>query len=128
MLVSILKEIGFDQYIGDEGCFALQREPRALIGTHVDDMLGIGLSATLDQVEFGIEEILELNKTGNLTRMLGMEFSLTGQCIVLTQMTLIESLVRTHLENTTMHKNGDQLINGERSSIPQDCYGGPINL
>ena len=110
-LVSILSELGLDQCIGDEGCFTKGGE--GAIGTHVDDMLAIGPATTLDEIESGVEESVELDKKGKPGKMLGMELEWEEKQVTLTQTALIETMARQHL-------NRDLSIHGRGYSLPQD--------
>jgi len=80
---------GLESCIGNEGTYVQQR---VIVGTHVDDLLAIGDKAeTLNKLEDGIEESVELEKRGRPERILGMELKLEDSSVILTQSHLIES-------------------------------------
>jgi hypothetical protein len=96
MLNNILEASGLQQCMGDEGCYvgiALE----ILLGTHVDDLLGIApLEQILDGIEQKIERYVELEKRGNPTKMLRVEFECMEFGIVSTQHNLIETIIEGH--------------------------------
>ena len=127
----MLMEIGFDQCVGDEGCFTLRQhdsrkncKTEAIIGTHVDDMLAVGPPVALDKAESGIEGTVELDKRGKPTKMLGrMELTWEQDQVILTQTSLIESLAKQHLMKERLPQlktSGDPSTHGKGSSIPQN--------
>ena len=67
MLISILAEVGFDQCVGDEGCFY---SGKAAMGAHIDDILAVGPKEELDTVDEGIGHTVELDKRGRPVRVL----------------------------------------------------------
>jgi len=72
MLLEILEEASYNQCIGDEGSFVStnsRKDCKSVIGTHVDDMLGIGPRSILDNIEIGIEETVEVVKRGRPAKM-----------------------------------------------------------
>ena len=114
MLSDILEEVGYNQCIGDEGCFASidsGKDCKSIIGTHVDDMLGIGPSNMLDNIEIGIGKTVELDQRGRPAKILGLEMTWDndGKGVLLTQTSLIASAAEKYLYNS-----------GEKSSIPLD--------
>lgn len=119
MLSAILNNVGYDQYIGDEGCFRSEsgKNCKSIIGTHVDDMLGIGPSEMLDDIELGIEYSVELDTRGRPRKMLGMELTWEKDAVILTQRSLIESMTQTH---SSQRINGERSIPGKGSSLPLD--------
>ena len=99
--------------MGDEGCYV----EKGIIGTHVDDLLGIGPSKTLDQVEENMSKSVKLDKRGKPRKMLGIEIewrknSDKEEEVILTQTALIENLVHQHLQNPDKPS--------ERHSVPID--------
>jgi len=118
MLQEILEKVGYAQCIGDEGCFVSTfdsgKDCRSIIGTHVDDMFGIGPSSVLDNIERGIENSVELDKRGRPQKMLRMELTWAAESVILTQKNLIDTLVKRLKPLTT----------GVRSSLVVDaeCY------
>ena len=117
LLSEILESAAYNRCIGDEGCFASKidsgKDCKSIIGTHVDDMLGIGPSNMLDDIERGIGNSVELDKRGRPEKMLGMELTWNkeGTEVILTQYGLIDSLANTHRVSVT----------GARSSLPVDA-------
>ena len=82
----------------------------AAIGTHVDDLLGIGPTEELDATENLIEGEVELDKRGRPEKMLGMESHWDTDQVILTQMGLIE----------TTAKNYKLTRDGLKQSLPLD--------
>ena len=113
MLQKILKAIGITQCIGDEGAYT-SKNGNILIGTHVDDLIGIApYGKDLDTIETNCEKTVELEKRGKPAKMLGMELMWGTDHVVLTQRLLIETMADTHLPN-------DHGRNGEKLSLPVD--------
>ena len=94
-LVETLRKAGYEQCIGDEGCF--QKKSKAVMGTHVDDLMGIGPKKELDKAEAKIEEVVELDKRGRPGKMLGMELTWKDGGVLLTQTGLIELPAKSHI-------------------------------
>jgi hypothetical protein len=96
MLKNILEESSLQQCIGDEGCY-VGTASEILLGTHVDDLLGIAPSEQiLDEIEEKIERYVELEKRGKPKKMLGVEIEWMEYGIVLTQRNLIETIIEGH--------------------------------
>ena len=68
----------------------------AALGTHVDDIIGIGPAEELDRAESLIEKEVELDKKGRLGKMLGMEAHWEKEQVILTQTTLTENTARNY--------------------------------
>ena len=94
-MVEIMTQAGLTQCIGDPGCF---RNKKAIISTHVDDMLACGPSEELNKIEQAIEQKVELDKLGLPTKLLGMELTWTSdkKTVMLTQVNAIERLITEH--------------------------------
>jgi len=111
MLSKILEEVGYDQCIGDEGCFVSTdsgKDCKSVIGTYVDDILGIGPRNMVNNIKIGIEETVELDKWGRPAKMLGLEMTRDndGKGVSLTQTSLIVSAAEKYLYNSvTVGKN-----------------------
>lgn len=112
-LVNILQKAGYEQCVGDEGCF--QRKGKTAVGTHVDDILGIGRSKDLDTAELLIEQEVEVEKKGKPEKMLGMEAHWTDDQVVLTQTALIEATMQTHCQKRLRNRL-------KRSPMLDPCY------
>jgi len=85
--------------------------PKVILGTHVDDLLGIApTEKDLDALETGMENHVELDKQGRPSNMLGMELHWAEGQVVLTQTRLIESMADQHLNRN----------HGGRHSLPSD--------
>lgn len=82
LLIEILKEVDLEQCLGDKVCFTTKSG--TTVGTHVDDLLGIGPKDELDHIESGIEERVELDKRGKPAKMLGVELSWGKDYVLLT--------------------------------------------
>lgn len=96
-LERILEIAGLKQCIGDEGAYA-SRRGNILIGTHVDDLIGIApQGATLDEIEKSIQASVELEKRGKPGKILGMELTSKQDSVILTQKLLTETMTKTHL-------------------------------
>jgi hypothetical protein len=96
MLKNILAESSLQQCIGDEGCY-VGTALEILLGTHVDDFLGIALSEQiLKKIEQKIERHVKLEKRGKSTKMLRVEIEWIEYGIVLTQRNLIETTIEGH--------------------------------
>jgi len=94
-LCEILETTGLRRCIGDKGTY---RSKNLILGTHVDDLLGIApLEKDLDDLEGGLEKYVELDKRGKPSNMLGMELHWSKEEVVLTQTRLIESMISQHL-------------------------------
>jgi len=94
-LQKILQLVGLKQCIGDEGTYT-SSNGQLIIGSHVDDLLGIAPTETdLDKVEQSVEKHVELDKRGKLSKLLGMELTWKKGGVILTQHTLIESMSQT---------------------------------
>ena len=99
-LEHILSLGGLRQCIGDEGTY-VNRGGSLIIGTHVDDLVGIApTEALLDQIEQEAEKAVELEKRGKPIKLLGIEltWSEEGSQVTMTQQALIDSMVTTHLQ------------------------------
>lgn len=73
MLRKILDNGGLEQCTGDEGCY-VGKASDIILGTHVDDILGIAPSEVdFSHFEGLMEQHVELEKRGRPTKMLGME-------------------------------------------------------
>jgi len=82
-----------------------------IIGTHVDDLIGITSEEnTLDWIEQSIEKTVKWEKSGRPTRALGIELSWNKDNteVILTQYALIESIHQRHRKS------------GTKSSLPLD--------
>ena len=113
-LEKILQAAGIIQCIGDEGTYA-STNGEFLIGTHVDDLLGIASSEKeLGRVEQFIVKHVELEKRGQPTQMLRMELTWGQESVTLTQKLLIESMMKTHLPSDVPGKSG------KKTSLPLD--------
>ena len=90
-----MEQAGLSQCIGDLGCF---KNNRAIISTHVDDMLACGLNEELNKIEQAIKQKVELDKLGLPTKLLGLELSWANdkKTVKLTQTNAIERLVKEH--------------------------------
>ena len=100
-LCGILAAIRLKQCVADEGCY---KSMEAIIGTHVDDLLGIAPSeADLDPFKQLIEETLELEKRGKPVKMLAMELTWKQNEVILTQQLLIETTCKTYLLQKKNH-------------------------
>jgi len=96
-LERIMATFGMSQCIGDEGTYT-SKDHNLVIGTHVDDLLGIApTEADLDVAEKGAEKHVELDKRGKPSKMLGMELKWNKDSVVLTQTALIESMTKQFL-------------------------------
>ena len=74
-LQKILQLVGLEQCIEDEGTYT-SSNGQLIIGSHVDDLLGIALTETdLDKVEQSVEKHVELDKRGKPSKLLGMELT-----------------------------------------------------
>lgn len=85
------------QCVKDEGCYHRTTQD-ALLGTHVDDIIGFGTQDALENNKKGIEKHVELDKRGKPKKMLGIEMKWEdgGNTVVMTQTMLIESLSKQH--------------------------------
>jgi len=99
MLCSIMKVCGIHQCIGYEGTYVCIQN-QTMVGTHGDDLIGIvATKEHLDEAEQLVERQVELDKRGKPSKMLGIELQWTKEEVVLTQRSLIESIVKKHLGN-----------------------------
>ena len=114
-LERILNIAGLKQCTGDEGTYAAP-QGHPIVGTHVDDLIGIAPSTKdLDRLEQSIEDTVELDKRGKPRKMLGMEITWKKNCAILTQTSLIESMMNTHFPNKKTVP-----AHGKGSSLPLD--------
>ena len=106
-LAEILGTLGMYQCIGDEGTYTniteqATRSSQIIIGTHVDDLVGIAfMEQDLDNAEKAIEQRVELDKRGRPSNMLGMELHWSEEQVVLTQTRLIESMISQQLNGNS---------------------------
>ena len=113
MLEKILQVAGVTQCIGDEGTYT---NGTTIMGTHVDDLLGMAPSEEdLDRMERSIEATVELEKRGKPSKILGMEVTWGKEGVILTQRMLIENLAKTHLPESP-----DPGKSGKKASLPLD--------
>ena len=118
-LQQIMWANGLEPCIGDEGTYVGQS---IIVGTHVDDLLAIGDRAeTLNKLENGIEESVELEKRARPERMLGMELKWKENSVILTQTHLIESTYQLYLTQFPQYKKHSLPTNGE----PFECTSSP---
>ena len=114
MLTHIMSKAGFCRCVGDEGVFipnnsangGVSIQSKAIIGTWVDDLVGIAPDNTdLNLVEEEIEKYVELEHRGQPSKLLGMEchWDVDGRELMLTQTTLIENVAAAHGVNGVKH-------------------------
>jgi len=106
-LQKILAIIGLHQCTGDEGTY-INKEKNIIIGTHVDDLVGIAPNNDiLDTVQHKAEQHIELEIRGRPTKLLGMEvlWNEDGTEAIMTQQTLIESMATKYLSEQITRKN-----------------------
>jgi hypothetical protein len=86
-------ECGLTQCVGDEGTY---HGYNGLLGSHADDLLGVGTQGRLDEIEQIIEKQVELDKCGKPEKMLGIELTWNDNSdeVLLTQKGLIETLAK----------------------------------
>ena len=90
-----------------------------IIGTHVDDLMGIAYMGQLDRIEQSIEITVELTKRGRPQEMLGIELTWSQECIMETQQNGIETM--THMHDSEEIKEDCKLSTlGKGSSLPLD--------
>ena len=94
-MIEIMEQAELTQCIGDPGCF---KNNKAIISTHVDDMLACGPNEELNTIERAIEQKVELNKLELPTKLLGIELRWANdkKTVKLTQTNAIERLVTEH--------------------------------
>jgi len=95
-LKEILRSAGLERCLRDEGIY-VSASGDQIIGTHIDDLIGIAPEeSTLYRIEQSIEKTVELEKSGRLTKALGIELSWNNTEVILTQRALIESIYQRH--------------------------------
>jgi hypothetical protein len=106
-LQKILAIIGLHQYTGDEGTYT-NKEKNIIIGTHVDDLVGIAPNDDiLDTVQHKAEQHIELEIRGWPTKLLEMEvlWNEDGTEAIIIQHALIESMATKYLSEQITRKN-----------------------
>ena len=96
-LRNIMAKSRLQQCIGDPGVFKRKGLDQIIIATHVDDMAAFSPSKKiLEEVESKIEQYVELEKLGILTKLLGMELTWgpANEWVKLTQKATIGNLTK----------------------------------
>lgn len=111
------------QCVKDEG-YDYSKIHDALLGSHVDDLLGACTQDALNSIKNGVEKHVELDKRGKLETMLGIEMNWEddGSVVELTQAKLIEALTQQNKVIAKTNLPRDKIYYEQNSQLePAEC-------